>query len=232
LRGHVGDTFEITLINDGSIDHSIDFHAGALAPDQPMRSIPVGESLTYRFTATRSGMWMYHCATMPMTMHIANGMFGAVIIDPPDLPPVDHEYIVVQSEYYLGSQGGIVDEEKLANEQPDLVVFNGFANQYDHAPLTAKVGDRVRIWVLAAGPNRGTSFHVVGGQFDTVFAEGAYLLQPGSPTAGGSQTIALAPAQGGFVELTMPEAGHYPFVNHAMIDAERGAHGVIEVTPR
>lgn len=232
LRGHVGDTFEITLVNDGSIDHSIDFHAGALAPDQPMRSIPVGESLMYRFTATRSGMWMYHCSTMPMTMHIANGMFGAVIIDPPDLPPVDHEYIVVQSEYYLGSQGGIVDEEKLANEQPDLVVFNGYANQYDHAPLTAKVGDRVRIWVLAAGPNRGTSFHVVGGQFDTVFAEGAYLLQPGSPTAGGSQTIALAPAQGGFVELTMPEAGHYPFVNHAMIDAERGAHGIIEVTPR
>jgi nitrite reductase (NO-forming) len=94
LRGKVGDVFEVTLVNEASIGHSIDFHAGALAPDGPMRTIQPGESLTYRFTATRSGAWLYHCSTMPMSLHMANGMFGAVVID----PPVDHEYLLVQSE--------------------------------------------------------------------------------------------------------------------------------------
>jgi len=108
------------------------------------------------------------------------------------------------------------------------VVFNGYADQYDHAPLQAKVGQRVRVWVLDAGPDRPTSFHVVGGQFDTVYAEGAYRLRRGSP--GGSQALFLGPAQGGFVELTFPQPGHYPFVSHLMTDAERGAHGVFEVS--
>jgi nitrite reductase (NO-forming) len=227
LHGRIGDAFEITLVNDGTIGHSIDFHAGALAPDEPMRTIAPGESLVYRFTATRAGMWMYHCSSMPMSAHIANGLFGAVVIEPPDLPPVDRSYVLVQSELYLGARGGPVDVEKLHAERPDAVVFNGYANQYDHRPLAARVGERVRVWVLAAGPNRGASFHVVGGQFDTVYAEGAYLLRPG---AGGSQALALTPAQGGFVELTFPEPGHYPFVSHLMIDAERGAHGTFTVT--
>lgn len=228
LRGKIGDVFEISLINDGTIGHSIDFHAGALAPDQPMRTINPGERLVYRFTATRAGIWLYHCATMPMSVHIANGMFGAVIIDPPDLPAVDREYLMVQSEFYLGPQAGEVDAAKVSAEAPDLVAFNGYALQYDHAPPTARVGERVRFWVLAAGPNRGTAFHMVGGQFDTVWAEGAYRLRPGD---GGSQVLGLLPAQGGFVELIFPEPGNYPFVSHVMIDAERGAHGVITVRP-
>ncbi|RAV07560.1 copper oxidase [Mycolicibacterium sp. GF69] len=226
LRGKVGDVFEVTLVNDGTIGHSIDFHAGALAPDVPMRTIAPGEQLIYRFTATRAGVWMYHCSTMPMSVHIANGMFGTVIIDPPDLPPIDREYLLVQSEYYLGPVGGEVDATKVVAEKPDLVVFNGYANQYDHAPLTARVGERVRIWVLAAGPNRGTSFHIVGGQFDTVWSEGDYRLRPGP---GGAQVLGLSAAQGGFVELSFDQPGRYPFVTHAMVDAERGAHGVIEV---
>ena len=87
--------------------HSIDFHAGSLAPDQPMRTIAArAAALRYTFTATRSGIWLYHCSTMPMSLHIANGMFGAVIIDPPELAPVDREYVLVQSELYLGPQGG------------------------------------------------------------------------------------------------------------------------------
>ncbi|MDF2846833.1 MAG: aniA, partial [Oerskovia sp.] len=230
LRGKVGDRFEITLVNDGTIGHSIDFHAGALAPDEPMRTIAPGEELTYTFTATMSGVWMYHCSTMPMSAHIANGMFGAVVIDPPDLAPVDREYLLVQSEYYLGPQGGEVDMDRLATGDPDVVAFNGYANQYDAAPLPARVGERVRVWVLPAGPNRGTSFHVVGGQFDTLFSEGAYRLRPGNAEAGGSQVLGLAVAQGGFVEMAFPEAGRYPFVSHAMIDAERGAHGFFAVT--
>lgn len=236
LRGRVGDTFEITLVNDGSIGHSIDFHAGALAPDQPMRTIDPGETLVYTFTATRAGVWMYHCSTMPMSLHIANGMFGAVVIDPPGLPPVDREYLVVQSELYLGPDGGIADMAAIQAERPDAVVFNGYANQYDHDPLPARVGERIRIWVLDAGPSRLSSFHVVGGQFDTVYQEGAYLLGgpdvvPGSAaSAGGAQVLGLLPAQGGFVELTLPEAGRYPFVSHLMVDAERGAHGLLAVT--
>ena len=153
LRGRVGDRFEITLVNDGSIGHSIDFHAGALAPDDVMRTIQPGESLTYEFTATRSGIWMYHCSTMPMSLHIANGMFGAVIIDPPGLPDVDREYVLVQSELYLGPQGDVADAAKVAARTPDLVVFNGYANQYRDRPLEAVAGERVRFWVLDAGPN-------------------------------------------------------------------------------
>lgn len=232
LRGKVGDVFEITLVNDASMEHSIDFHAGALAPDRPMRDIAPGESLTYRFTATRSGIWLYHCATMPMSLHLANGMFGAVIIDPPGLDPVDQEFVLVQSEYYLGPQGGIADAAKVATEQPDLVVFNGYANQYRSRPIAVTAGERVRIWVLDAGPNVDSAFHVVGGQFDTVYKEGDYLLRNGGSTGtGGSQVLGLMPAQGGFVELTFPEAGHYPFVSHIMSDSEKGAYGVFDVTP-
>jgi nitrite reductase (NO-forming) len=196
-----------------------------------MRTIEPGESLVYRFRATRAGIWMYHCATMPMSAHIANGLFGAVVIEPPRLPEVDRSYLLVQSELYLGSQGGTVDVDKVLAEDPDAVVFNGYANQYDHQPLEARVGERVRIWALDAGPSRASSFHVVGGQFDTVYSEGAYRLGgPSGPAmSGGAQVLPLLPAQGGFVELTFPEPGHYPFVSHVMVDAERGAHGIVEV---
>jgi nitrite reductase (NO-forming) len=230
LHGRVGDRFVIHLVNDGTMSHSIDFHAGDVAPDAPMRTLAPGQSLTYRFTARHAGIWLYHCSTMPMSAHIANGMFGAVVIDPPGLRPVDEEYVVVQSELYLGADGGPVDADKVGAERPDLVVFNGYANQYDRHPLTARVGDRVRFWVLDAGPNRSSSFHVVGSQFDTVYAEGGYLLRPGDGLAGGSQVLQLGPAQGGFVELRPREPGHYPFVSHLMVDAERGAHGVLRVT--
>ncbi len=174
-----------------------------------------------------------------MSVHIGAGMHGAVIIDPPELPQVDREYVLVQSEIFLGESrakgsASEVAAEKVLAQAPDAVAFNGIAGQYDHDQLTATVGERVRIWVLDAGPNRPSSFHIVGGQFDTVFAEGAWLLgdpERGGPGAGGSQVLALAPAQGGFVELEMPEAGHYPIVSHLMVDAERGAHGILDVTP-
>jgi nitrite reductase (NO-forming) len=227
LHGRVGDTFVIRLVNDGTIGHSVDFHAGSLAPQGPMRTIAPGQSLVYRFTATKAGIWMYHCSSMPMSAHIANGMFGAVVIEPPDLPKVDRSYVLVQSELYLGKQGGEVDVDKVRDEQPDAVVFNGYADQYDARPLVVRTGERVRVWVLDAGPNRPTSFHVVGGQFDTAYAEGAYLLRGG---VGGAQSLALGASQGGFVELTFPERGTYPFVSHIMVDAERGAHGLFRVS--
>ncbi|MBX3098583.1 MAG: multicopper oxidase domain-containing protein [Salinibacterium sp.] len=232
LRGMVGDTFEITLVNDGTMGHSIDFHAGSLAPNEPMRTLQPGERLTYSFTATRSGIWLYHCSTMPMSLHIANGMFGAVIIDPPGLAAADREFVFVQSELYLGPQAGVADPTRIATQNPDLVVFNGYANQYRYRPIDVRVGERVRVWVLDAGPNRPSSFHIVGGQFDTVFSEGEYLLRNGGSTGtGGSQVLALQPAQGGFVELVFPEAGTYSFVTHVMSDSEKGAIGTFRVTP-
>ena len=228
LRGRIGDTFEITLINDGSLDHGIDFHAGALAPDQPMRPIDPGQRLVYRFTATKAGIWMYHCSTMPMLHHIGNGMFGAVIIDPPNLPAVDREYVLVQSEFYLGPDGEPGDLTKMQAERPDAVVFNGYVSQYAHRPLTAKAGERVRIWVLNAGPNRACSFHIVGAHFDTLYREGQWQLRPSDP--GAAQVLDLSAAGGGFVETVFPEPGNYPFVNHIMVDAERGARGVFKVS--
>ncbi len=240
LRGRVGDVFEVTLVNDGTIGHSVDFHAGTLAPDKPMRTIAPGESLVYTFTAERAGIWMYHCSTAPMSAHIAAGMHGAVIIDPPDLPEVDREYVVVQSEVFLGEGGSSpddaseVDADAVTAEQPDKVVFNGVAGQYDQDMFEAKVGERVRFWVLDAGPNRSSAFHIVGGQFDTVYFEGGYQLKDGvdafGTADGGSQVLGLHVAQGGFVEMEFPEAGHYPVVSHVMVDAERGAHGMVEVT--
>ena len=242
LRGKVGDVFEVTLINDGTIGHSIDFHASNLAPDGPMRTIAPGESLVYRFTARRAGMWLYHCGTAPTSAHIAAGMHGAVIIEPQEgLPQVDREYIAVASEIYLADGTGSspetaaeVDAAKAQTEEASYSTFNGIAFQYAQRPFTARVGEKVRFWVLAAGPNLATSFHIVGAQFDTVYFEGGYQLKDGRDAFGGSgggaQALGLEAAQAGFVELTFPEAGHYTVVDHAFMDAEKGALGTVEVT--
>ncbi len=233
LRGQVGDRFEITLVNDGTMSHSIDFHAGVLAPDKPMRSISPGQSLQYNFTATRSGIWLYHCSTAPMSVHLAAGMHGAVIIDPPGLSQVDHEFVLIQSEIYLGPEGGSTDEAKVAAKTPDLMAFNGMAFQYKYRPLQVTAGQRVRFWVMDAGPSLPCTFHVVGGQFDQVFYEGAWTLggpdQIGARWSGGSQALNLGPCQGGFVEFVPPQAGHYTFVTHAFADMEKGAVGVLHV---
>lgn len=237
LRGKVGDVFDITLVNNADMDHSIDFHAGDDAvPNDAMRSIAPGKTLHYRFTASRSGIWMYHCSSMPMSLHIANGMYGAVIIDPEDgLDNVDAEYVLIQSEQYLGENSAGADSARIDSLNPDIVAFNGRAFQYDAHPLTMPQGGTARIWVLNAGPNIALSFHVVGAQFSTVWSEGHYTVRnnrdvvSGQSGSTGSQALALLPAQGGFVELSIPKAGDYPFVNHAMSFAERGAHGILHV---
>ncbi|PWI20242.1 nitrite reductase [Streptomyces sp. Act143] len=228
LHGKVGDVFEITLVNDdGDMGHGIDFHAGSLAPDKPMRTIGPGERLVYRFRAEKAGAWLYHCSTSPMLQHLGNGMYGAVVIDPPDLAEVDHEYVLVSSELFLGTPGSTAQVTKMRQDTPDAWVFNGVADQYARQPLKAKAGERARFWVVAAGPSDGVAFHVVGSVFDTVYKEGAYLLKSGDQ--GGAQVLDLAPAQGGFVETTFPAAGHYAFVDHDMRHAEAGAHGMVEV---
>ena len=225
LRGKVGDTFNVKLVNKGTIGHSLDFHASQTSMDVDMRTIQPGESLVYSFVAKHSGIWMYHCGTAPVLHHIANGMFGAVVIDPPNLPKVDQEYLFVQSELYLGQPNKEADLAKALLGQQDAVVFNGYFNQYVYDKIKVKNGERIRIWVLDVGPNEISAFHVVGLQFDTVFKEGAYLLRPDNPEKGGSQVMPLVPAEGGFVETVIPAKGQYALVTHKFNDASRGAAG-------
>jgi len=232
LHGEVGDRFEITVINDTTMGHGIDFHAGALAPDQPMRTLQPGERLIYRFTADRAGAWLYHCSTDPISLHIANGMYGAVVIDPPGLAAVDHEFAMVGAQLYLGDPDSDDKPTAIRADRPDGWMFNGMADQYRHAPLEVRAGERVRIWLVNAGPGDAIAFHIVGTQFDTVYKEGTWLLRPGAANAprGGSQVLDLAPAQGGFVELTFPEPGHYMIMDHDLRHAEGGARGTVTVT--
>ena len=227
LRGKVGDLFTITLVNDGTIDHSIDLHASEVAWNDEMRSIAPGESLVYQFRAQHSGAFMYHCGTPPTLHHIGNGMYGAIVIDPPELAPVDHEYLLVQSELYLGPQGEPGDLAKMQDEAWDAVVFNGYVDQYAHAPIRVEPDERIRVWVVDDGPSENPSFHVVGPVFDTVFKEGAYQLGP-DDSRGGSQALDLQPAQGGFIEFDLAEPGLYPIVTHKFANVDKGALGLFQ----
>jgi len=147
---------------------------------------------------------------------------------------VDASYVFQQSGAYLQGDGRDdireVDAGAALSGQPTFYTFNGVAFQYDHRPIEVEVGKRIRLWLLNAGPTGAMSFHVIGGQFDTTYAEGGYLLKDGrdafGSVSGGSQALSLAPGQGGFVELTLPEAGTYSFVNHDMPLGENGAHGL------
>ena len=231
LHGRVGDLFTVAVINDAPMPHSIDFHASQVDPAVAMKPIPPGGEVTYQFRAEHAGIWLYHCGTPPMIQHVAMGMYGAVVIDPPALAPAAASEVFVQSEFYLGAGGGIPTMAQLLAANPDLVTFNGYADQYRYAPLHVRAGQRVRLWVLDAGPNQPTAFHVVGGQFDTVFKEGAYLLQPGNAAGGAAAELDLQPGEGGFVELTFPTPGTYTFITHRLADSERGATGTIVVDP-
>jgi nitrite reductase (NO-forming) len=227
LRGKVGDVFTITLVNKGKLGHSIDFHASKVAWNDEMRTIQPGESLVYQFVAKHAGIFMYHCGTAPTLHHIGNGMYGALIVDPPDLAPVDHEFVLVQSELYFGKDGKPGELTRMLDEQWDAVVFNGYWNQYKFAPIRVEPNQRIRVWVLDAGPSENSAFHVVGTIFDTVFKEGTYLLRPDA-RQGGSQVLDLQPAQGGFVEFTFDEAGLYPIVTHKFASASKGALGLFQ----
>jgi nitrite reductase (NO-forming) len=227
LRGKVGDVFTVTLTNKGALGHSIDFHSSKVAWDDEMRTIQPGESLVYQYEAKHAGIYMYHCGTAPALHHIGNGMFGAIIIEPPDLAPVDHEYVLVQSELYLGPEGEPGDLTKMQNDEFDAVVFNGYYNQYFHRPIQVEAHERIRVWVLDAGPSENSAFHIVGTVFDTVYKEGAYLLQP-DDLEGGSQVLDLQPAQGGFVEFEFDEDGLYLIVTHKFSNVGKGALGVFQ----
>jgi nitrite reductase (NO-forming) len=232
IRVKVGDTIRIHLKNPATsqLAHSVDFHASQVAWNDEMTSINPGQEKLYEWKADYAGVWMYHCGTSPALHHIANGMYGMVIVEPKaGLPKVDKEFTLVQSEWYLGPQGQPVSLTKAsaAAPAPDYVVFNGVANQYKDNPLKVGTGEKVRIFILNAGPSVDSSFHIVGTIFNTAIKEG-YALTPDNPGHYGAQAVDLAPAQGAIVEFTTAEDGLYPIVTHAFNFVGRGALGLIQ----
>jgi len=232
IRVRVGDTIRVHLVNPetSQVAHSIDFHASQVAWNDEMTSINPGEGKIYEWTAEYAGVWMYHCGTSPALHHIANGMYGMVIVEPAEgLGAVDAEFAVVQSEWYLGPQGepASLTKAAAAAPAPDYVVWNGVANQYLDNPIVVETGDRVRIFVLNAGPSVDSSFHVVGTIFSRVIKEGIQL-SVGNPGNYGSQAVDLSPAQGAIIEMVMPEDGLYPMVTHAFNFVGRGALGLFQ----
>jgi nitrite reductase (NO-forming) len=232
IRVKVGDTIRIHLKNPATskVAHSVDFHASQVAWNDEMTSIEPGQEKLYEWRADYAGVWMYHCGTAPALHHIANGMYGMVIVEPAEgLPKVDAEFAVVQSEWYLGPQGELSSLEKAAAAAPapDFVLFNGVANQYKDHPIEARTGDRVRVFVLNAGPSIDSSFHVVGVIFSAVTKEGVHLVA-GNDGNWASQAVDLSPAQGAIVEFDLPEDGLYPMVTHAFNFVGRGALGLFQ----
>jgi nitrite reductase (NO-forming) len=232
LRMKVGDTARITLVNPetNKLPHSIDFHSSMVAWNDEMRSINPGEELVYEYTARHAGVFMYHCGTTPTIHHIASGMFGMVIVEPEGgLEPVDHEFALVQNEWYMVEQAGFVSlaEASAPAPAPDAVTFNGVANQYADHPIEVPVDETVRVFILNAGPNIDSSFHVVGTIFDEVIKEGVHL-ERGNPGSWGSQAVDLSPAQGAIVEMRFAEDGLYPIVTHAFNYVGLGALGLFQ----
>ncbi len=227
LHVRQGDTVDFTLVNRADIPHSMDFHAAEIAPSKYYVNVLPKDSLHYRFVANVPGAFMYHCGTAPAAMHIANGMYGAIIVDPARARPKAREFIFVQSEFYItpkpGSDGiRSLDWQRLLTLAPDHVVFNGRADQYASHPLEVKPNELLRLYVVNAGPNRISSFHVVGGIFERVFQDGSSL----NPLAG-VQTVNVPVGGGGIFELRLRQPGDYPFVTHAFADATKGAVGVL-----
>jgi nitrite reductase (NO-forming) len=227
LRVRQGDTVDFTLLNRANIPHSMDFHAAEIAPSKYYVNVMPGDSLHYRFVAQVPGAFMYHCGTAPAAMHIANGMYGAIIVDPARPRPKAREFVLVQSEFYLtpkpaadGTRG--LEWERLLTLSPDHVVFNGRANQYAAHPIAVQPNELLRLYVVNAGPNRISSFHVVGGIFERVFQDGSVA----SPLVG-VQTVNVPVGGAGIFELRLRQPGDYPFVTHAFADATKGAVGVL-----
>ena len=226
-RVREGDTVDFTLVNRANIPHSMDFHAAEIAPSKYYVNVMPGDSLQYRFVARVPGAFMYHCGTAPAALHIANGMYGALIVDPVKPRAKATELVFVQSEYYLKSSaagGGTreLDWERLLTLAPDHVVFNGRADQYASHPIEVRPKELLRLYVVNAGPNRISSFHVVGGIFERVFQDASST----TPLAG-VQTVNVPVGGGSIFELRLREPGDYPFVTHAFADATKGAVGVL-----
>lgn len=235
IRVREGDQVEMHLKNAAcsTMPHNIDLHAvtgpggGAVAS----LTIPGGESV-FSFAALNPGLYVYHCATSPVPVHIANGMYGLILVEPKaGLPKVDREFYVMQSEFYTKGKFGdaghqALDMEKGTEERPTYVVFNGSVGALTGAgALKANVGERVRMYVGNGGPNLTSSFHVIGEVFDNVYGEG------GSTVSAHNVQTTLVPAGGAaIVEFGLEKPGDYILVDHAIFRAfNKGALGILTV---
>jgi nitrite reductase (NO-forming) len=229
LHVREGQTVEMTLTNGGAIPHSIDFHAARIAPNVAFTDVAPGESFTFRFKAEDPGVYMYHCGTKPVLAHIANGMYGALVVDPATpLPKADREYVLVSSEWYMNGDGiqapASLDMAKARAMLPDWTTFNGYANQYVTHPLTAKPGETVRLYVVAAGPTLSTAFHVVGTIFDRAWVNGDM-----TQFQQGVQTVDVPAGGGAVFDVKIDDPGLYPFVSHAFAHVDLGQVGLLKI---
>jgi nitrite reductase (NO-forming) len=235
LRVRVGDTVDVHLRNstDSNMIHSVDFHA-ATGPGGGAAALQVdpGGEKSMTFKALIPGLYVYHCATPMVAEHIANGMYGMILVEPEaGLPPVDHEFYVMQGEIYTeaafgqhGSQEFSV--EKLLNERPEYFVFNGSVGAISKLhPLHAKVGETVRLFFGVGGPNFTSSFHVIGEIFDKVYNLGGLT----NPPLEGIQTVTVAPGGAVITEFKLHVPGNYTIVDHALARMERGLAGLLIV---
>jgi nitrite reductase (NO-forming) len=227
IHARVGQTIDVTLTNKASLGHSIDFHSALAPPDVSYQTIFPGQSIHFSWVAKYPGAFLYHCGTPPVLMHIANGMYGAVIVDPErGWPGGDmRTYVLVQSEFYtqpVPHQSGLFtgDMDKMIAGKPDYVAFNGRSFQYQDKPLPIAVGEPVRVFVVNAGPSRFSAFHVVGTIFERAFVDG----NPDNELHG-LQTMAIAPGEGAMLEFTVRQPSKYPFLTHSFGDADLGAMG-------
>jgi nitrite reductase (NO-forming) len=235
VRVRVGDTVEVRLTNasDSTLMHNVDFHAvtGPGGGGGATNAAP-GETKSFTFKALSPGVYVYHCATPPVAWHIAKGMYGLILVEPEGgLPKVDYEFYVMQGEIYteqsFGTKGEIADSySKLVNEAPEYFVFNGAVGGLSVAhPLTAKVGETVRIFFGVGGPNATSSFHVIGEIFDRAYGFGSLTAPPLTNV----QTITVPPGGATMVDFKLEVPGNYMLVDHALSRAMRGLVGVLKV---
>lgn len=237
IRARVGDTVEVTLTNraDSSEKHSVDFHA-ATAPGGghfATEAAP-GESTSFSFEALKPGLYIYHCAVPEAAEHIANGMYGLILVEPEEpLSPVDREFYVTQGEIYtkdpFGSEGlQAFDGSKMHAEAPDYYVFNGAVGALlGDSALKARVGETVRIYFGVGGPGKTSSFHVIGEIFDRAYQ----LASLSSPPLLDVQTVTVPPGGATVVDLTLEEPGEYALVDHALPRVAKGLIGTLIVEP-
>ncbi len=234
LRMRLGDTMEVRVKNQmqSILPHSIDLHAvtgpgGGAEFTQTM----AGEVSSFNFKALKPGLYIYHCATPSIAHHISSGMYGMILVEPEEgLPPVDHEFYVMQGEIYteqpFGTKGNLsFSHEKLLDETPTYYIFNGAANALtrDEYAMRTEVGDTVRIYFGVGGPNKISSLHMIGEIFDRVYPMGSLSSTPIEDV----QTVMAPPGGATVVELTMDVPGKYVMVDHALSRAERGLLGYL-----
>ncbi len=236
IRARVGDLVTVKLKNDAAsmMMHNVDLHA-VMGPGGGAQATVAGpgETKTFTFRATTPGLYVYHCATMPHAQHIANGMYGMILVEPDGgLPKVDREYYVMQGEIYtdkpFGTQGLVGDSyAKIVAETPDYFVFNGAVGALsEHKPLKSKVGETVRIFFGDAGPNKDSAFHAIGQIFDKVYP----LADLSDAPMHGVQTILVPPGGAAVVEMKTLVPGKFTLVDHAIARVEKGLAGTLIVS--